>query len=420
MIAQKILVVSRTPALMREVQAAAGAGYIVLHHTSASDVDEFVDLKGPFDALVAGPVFDSRAGMERLRRLRDSHPDLPVLLALGAPVKASLPDLVRAGAADLVELPAERRQLATALRRTLESAAGRAAMAETEADEASALGDVISVASPSGGCGKTFYSTNLSYYLSRNSGRRVCLVDLDLQFGEVVSALRLKPRLTMVDAVMAAEDDDVDLEASIEDYLVAHDLGFWVLAAPRHPAEADRVTLPDVTRMIAALRNHFDYVVVDTSAQLSEVTLTALEQSTALICMATVDVPSIRNMRIFLDTLDRLRVPTDRIAVVLNKVESDVGISVEEVNEALHQKVVGVLPYAREVSRSINRGQPVMAADAKADISRKLAASMQSRLDAAAISSPAVNGFPPAAEDDLAGGRARRLRSLFNRGAEAR
>lgn len=420
MIAQKILVVSRTAALVREVQAAAGAGYIVIHHNSASDADEFVDLKGPFDAMVAGPVFDSRAGMERLRRLHHDHPELPVLLALGSPIKASLPDLVRAGAADLVELPVERRHLAAALRRTLDSGPGRLAVVEPEGDSPALLADVISVASPSGGCGKTFYSTNLSYYLSQNSGRRVCLVDLDLQFGEVVSALRLKPRLTMVDAVLGAEDDDVDLESSIEDYLVAHDLGFWVLAAPRHPAEADRITLPDVTRMISALRSHFDYVVVDTSAQLSEVTLTALEQSTALICMATVDVPSIRNMRIFLDTLERLRVPTDRISVVLNKVESDVGISVAEVNEALHQKVVAVLPYAREVSRSINRGQPVMASEARADISKKLAASMQARLDAASIAPLAAGGSRPTAEEDAAGGRARRLLGLLHRGAEAR
>ena len=420
MIAQKILVVSRTASLLREVQAAAGAGYIVIHHASASDVEEFVDLKGPFDALVAGPVFDSRAGMERLRRLRENHRGLPVLLALGSPVKASLPELVRAGASDLVELPVERRHLAAALRRTLDSGPARSAEVDPEVDTPSLLADVISVASPSGGCGKTFYSTNLAYYLSRHSGRRVCLVDLDLQFGEVVSALRLKPRLTMVDAVVASDDEEVDLEASIEDYLVAHDLGFWVLAAPRHPAEADRVTLPDVTRIISALRSHFDYVVVDTSAQLSEVTLTALEQSTALICMATVDVPSIRNMRIFLDTLERLRVPTDRISVVLNKVESDVGLSVQEVNEALHQKVVAVLPYAREVSRSINRGQPVMAADGRADISKKLAASMQARLEAASIAPPPFNGSRTAAGDEAMGGRARRLLGMLHRGAEAR
>lgn len=420
MIARKILVISRTASLLREVQAAAGPGFIVIHHNQVGDVEEFVELKGPFDLLVAGPVFDTRAGMERLRRLRDSWPEMPLLLALSTPARASLPDIVRVGAADLVELPAERRQMAAAVRRALDSVRPEEASPEA-AGSSEHLGQVISVASPSGGCGKTFYSTNLAYFLARQSGRRVCLVDLDLQFGEVTSALRLRPQYTMVDAVLG-EEEGVDLEANVEDYLVAHESGFWVLAAPRHPAEADRVSVGDVSRMVSALRRRFDYLVIDTSAQLSEVTLAALEQSTALVCMATVDVPSIRNMRVFLETMERLHVPTDRISVVLNKVESDVGIKVEDVNEALFGKVVSSLPYAKEVSRSINQGQPVMASEARAEISRRLAASMQSRIEAAGgMNLPAAGASWAAAAPDGAGARrSRRFLSVFTRSGEAR
>lgn len=419
MIALKILVISRTASLVREVQAAAGPGFIVIHHNQVGDVEEFVDLKGPFDLLVAGPVFDTRAGMERLRRLRDSRPEMPLLLALSTPPRASLPDIVRVGAADLVELPAERRQMAAAIRRALESVRPEEPSPETVGSDH--LGQVISVASPSGGCGKTFYSTNLAYFLARQSGRRVCLVDLDLQFGEVTSALRLRPQYTMVDAVLG-EEEGVDLETNVEDYLVPHESGFSVLAAPRHPAEADRVSVGDVSRMVSALRRRFDYLVIDTSAQLSEVTLAALEQSTALVCMATVDVPSIRNMRVFLETMERLHVPTDRISVVLNKVEADVGIKIEDVNEALFGKVVSSLPYAKEVSRSINQGQPVMASESRAEISRRLAASMQSRIEAAGgMNLPAGGGSWAAAAPDGAGSRrSRRFLGVFTRSGEAR
>lgn len=400
MIARKILVLSRTPALVREVQAAAGAGYVVTHHHRASDVEEFVELKGPFDVLVAGSVFDSRSGMDRLRRLRDAHPELPVVLALNVPLHSPLPDIVRVGAADLVELPCDRRHLTAAIRRAV--AAGQAAQAaRAEADSllasagvegATSMGEVLSVASPSGGCGKTFYSTNLAYFLAHGTGRRVCLVDLDLQFGEVTSALRLRPVYTIVDAVTRAEEEGDELESSVEDFLLAHESGFWVLPAPRHPAEADRIGLHHVTAVVTALRRQFDYVIVDTSAQLSEVTITALEMSTALICMATVDLPSIRNMRVFLDTLERLNISTERVTVVLNKVEADMGIQIEEVDEALHHKVVSVLPYAREVSRSINQGLPVMVSDARSEISQKLAAGMRSR----------VTGIPEGGPDTFA------------------
>jgi pilus assembly protein CpaE len=388
-IARKVLVVTRAAAQARQIQAAAGPGCIVTHHDRVRDVEEFLELKGPFDVLVAGPLFDSRAGMDRLRRIRATNPDLAVLLVLPKPQRSPVPDIVRVGAVDLVELPADRRRLAAALRRAFDAGRADPAASERPSDWDVSLAEVISVASPSGGCGKTFYSTNLAHFLNRTTGRRVCLVDLDLQFGEVMSALRLNPRYTMVDAVVRSDEERAELDTYIEEYLTVHDSGFWVLPAPRHPADADRITLLDVSRMVAALRRHFDYVVIDTSAQLSEVTLTALEQSTALICMATLDLPSIRNMRVFLDTLGRLNVPTDRISVILNKVEPDMGIKVEEVDEALHHKVVSVLPYAREVSRSINHGQPVMVTDPRAEISKRLATGMQCRVDPADGSGPA-------------------------------
>ncbi|HWE55167.1 MAG TPA: AAA family ATPase [Acidimicrobiales bacterium] len=383
MIARKVLVVSRATALAKEVQAAAGSGCIVTHYPYVGDIEEYVDLKGPFDMLVAGPLFDTKAGMERLRRLREANNELPVLLALESPVRSALPEVIRVGASDLVELPADRRRLAAAVKRTLESKRSAEAEPETDEEWETPLAEVISIASPSGGCGKTFYSTNLCHFLARTTGKRVCLVDLDLQFGEVMTALRLKPRYTMVDAVVRSDDEASALDTYIEEYLVHHESGFAVLPAPRHPAEADRISMPDITRIVTALRRHFDYVIVDTSAQLSEVTLTALEQSTALIAMATVDLPSIRNMRVFLDTLERLNIPTDNITVILNKVEPDMGIQLEEVNEALHNKVVSVLPYAREVSRSINQGQPVLVTDPRSDISRRLAAGMQMRVGGA-------------------------------------
>src|SRR3546814_20717581 len=101
--------------------------------------------------------------------------------------------------------------------------------------------------------------------------------------------------------------------------MVEHDTGVHVLAAPREPSEADRISPPDVTRILEAVRNRFDYVIVDTPPALAETVLVAFDMSDMLYVMATLDLPSVRNMSVFLSTLDRLKVPTENRSLILNK-----------------------------------------------------------------------------------------------------
>ena len=238
-------------------------------------------------------------------------------------------------------------------------------------------GIVYTIASATGGCGKTFYATNLAYFLTRFTQRRVCIVDLDLQFGEVVTAMRLRPKYTIFDALQREDTHEDDLRAHIEEYTVLHETGVHVLAAPREPSEADRISPPDVTRILEAVRNAYDYVIVDTPPQLAETVLAAFDLSDMFYVMCTLDLPSVRNMSVFLGTLERLKVPTDNVRLVLNKAESDVGIDIEQVTKLFPQGFESVLPYAKEVSRSINLGMPVMAASPTAEISTLMAGGMK-------------------------------------------
>ena len=125
-----------------------------------------------------------------------------------------------------------------------------------------------------------------------------------------------------------------------------------VLAAPREPSEADRIHPPDVTRIIEAVRKQFDYVVVDTPPQLNEIVLAAFDLSDKLYVMATLDLPSVRNMSVFLSTLERLKVPSDNVKLILNKAETDVGIDIDQVTRLFPQGFESVLPVRQG-------GQPV-------------------------------------------------------------
>jgi pilus assembly protein CpaE len=390
----KILVLDRGEELATQLQGIAEEFRPVPEFVSCTRmgaVAEVLEEDGPFDVLVAGPSLGTRSGLARLAIIHEDQPATSIVLAFSRRPDASLRDIVRTGAVDLLQLPAEDKELVDALERAVSLAnvlgATTPAPAAVAADPAVAAhglgappgspGRVFTISSATGGCGKTFFATNLAYFLTRYTGKRACIVDLDLQFGEVSTAMRLRPKFTIFDALQREDTDEDDLRAHIEEYTVSHETGVYVLAAPREPSEADRIMPPDVTRILEAVRKQFDYVIVDTPPQLNESVLAAFDLSDGLYVMATLDLPSVRNMSVFLSTLDRLKVPADNVRLILNKAESDVGIDIDQVTRLFPQGFESVLPYAKEVSRSINLGMPVMAASPQAEISRLMASGMR-------------------------------------------
>jgi pilus assembly protein CpaE len=390
----KILVLDRGEELAQQVQAVADdlrPRPDVVACTRMAGVAELLESDGPFDVLIAGPSLGTRSGLQRLSLIREELPAMSLLLAFSRRPDGSLRDIVRTGAIDLLQLPVDDKELTEAIDRATELAqAAAAASATTSAPVtvpaiAAAPGQpapnqpgrVFTISSATGGCGKTFYATNIAYFLARYTGKRACIVDLDLQFGEVVTAMRLRPKYTIFDALQREDTDEDDLRAHIDEYTVAHETGVYVLAAPREPSEADRISPPDVTRILEAVRKQFDYVVVDTPPQLNESVLAAFDLSDMLYVMATLDLPSVRNMSVFLATLDKLKISSDNVKLILNKAESDVGIDVDQVTKLFPQGFESVLPYAKEVSRSINLGMPVMAASPQSEISRLMTAGLK-------------------------------------------
>lgn len=386
----RILVLDRGEELATQIQSVADdlqPRPEVVVCTRIGSVGDIITDDGPFDVLVAGPSLGTRSGLGRLRIIREECIEMAIVLAFSRRPDASLRDIVRTGAVDLLQLPVDDKEVLTSMERAL----GMSVVTGAPADAASVsdspavaiaappapaepkLARVFTISSATGGCGKTFFATNLAYFLTNFTGERVCIVDLDLQFGEVSTALRLRPKYTIFDALQRVDDDPDVLTSHIEDYTVAHETGVQVLAAPRDPSEADRITPPDVTRILDSVRQRYDWVIVDTPPALTEIVLAAFDVSDELYVLATLDLPSVRNMSVFLGTVERLKIPQDNIRLLLNKAETDVGIDVDQVTKLFPRGFDAVLPYAKEVSRSINLGMPVMAASPSAEVSRLMA-----------------------------------------------
>ena len=316
----RILVVDRNDDLAEQIKLAADTLRPRPEVRSCTRVGELGDVltdDGPFDILVGGPTLSSRSGLARLELIRDELPGLTMLLAFSRRPEAAMRDIVRTGAIDLIKLPSTDDDLREALGRAMEIASKRAptpAVASSNGARAAVAGPrqpgmVFTMSSATGGCGKTFLATNLAYLLSHYTGQRACIIDLDLQFGEVSTALRLRPRYTIFDALQRDDDEDADLEAHIEEYLVdPRDRLPRAGRAPKDPSEADRIDPPDVTRIIAGraqpvrLRHRRHAGRSSPRSCWPRSTMSDL-----LYTMATLDLPSVRNMGVFLGTLERSR-----------------------------------------------------------------------------------------------------------------
>lgn len=384
----KILVLDRSEGLAEQVRSAmADFDTEVVSCTKIGSTSHIrAEHEGPFRVIVAGPSLGTRAGIKRLAVLHREMPSTEIVMAFSARPDASLREIVQAGAIDLVELPTEDAVIRAAIGRAFEMAE-RGRKQESGSDPTTATvtpiippkqGRVFTVCSATGGCGKTFYAANLALLLAQDPDARVCIVDLDLQFGELSTALRLQPQYTIVDALRGSNDDDdpVALGQHLDECLVEYDGKFWALSAPKDPAQADEISTVEIARVIDVLRTKFDYVIIDTPTALAETVLAAFDMSEHLFVLATLDLPSVRNLGMFLQTLTKLRIDTENVSLILNKVEKDVGIDVGQIVKLFPQGFRSTIPYAKEVSKSINLGKPVLASFPDSEVSRKLTAGL--------------------------------------------
>jgi pilus assembly protein CpaE len=231
---------------------------------------------------------------------------------------------------------------------------------EVAAEPERRSGKVVTVFAPKGGSGKTTISTNLAAALHADGARRVCLVDLDLEFGDVAISLGLSPVNTLADAVTADVSGTID--AALALLTTQYRAGLDCILAPIEPGDAEKIPTQLVSDLLAVLRENYEYVVVDTPSQLSEKVLAALDVSDHFVLLANPELPSLKNLRLTLDMLDLLGYPRHARAVVFNRADAAAGLSLAEVQDALKSEVAIEVPASRDVPRSINNGEPIVTA----------------------------------------------------------
>ncbi|OIJ15659.1 hypothetical protein BKP35_01295 [Anaerobacillus arseniciselenatis] len=268
------------------------------------------------------------------------------------------------GAIDIVSLPVVEKEVAKAVSEA-ERLIEEKLSTHTNPVE-NKQGSVITVCSTKGGVGKTTVSVNLAVALSKLN-KKVVVLDLDLQFGDVAILFDVQPKKTIYEWVKECYEQDGE---NVQSFITSHSSGVDVLAAPLLPEFAELISGIHVTAVIEQLKKHYDFVIIDTPPSLVETVLVSLEHSDEIFLITSMDLPTLKNGKLAIETLQLLGIK-DKIKIILNRDTEMEGMKVDTVEKILATKVDAKIPSDyKTVVQSFNKGTPFVYSHPKIAVSK--------------------------------------------------
>lgn len=316
----------------------------------------------PFDVIILGCADYSEMALRAIAAAGGERPDSPVVVLYAGSPNGFMEAAFEAGADDLITLPQTSEHVAFALEKVIARRRGMAAE--------SAPSPMISILGPKGGTGKTSTACNLAVALA-GRGMRPIVIDLDLQFGDVGLALGLKPAQTIYDLATAVGSLDGD---KVDTFVSLHDSGASVLLAPIRPDQAGAITVSFLNELFVILRNRYDFVIADTPPAFSPEVIAAVDTSSHLCVVGMLDALSLKDTKIGLETLDQMGRDPAQTTLVLNRADTNVGISDSDVARLLGRRPDVLVPSDVAIPRAITHGRPIILAEPRSGAARAFAA----------------------------------------------
>jgi pilus assembly protein CpaE len=318
------------------------------------------------DVVIVACPPDSEQALWFIREATRRYPERPIVVLSAASANGFVQHAFESGADDLVMRSngEDTSVVAAQLRFAVEKAVAR--RTGSPGAGATALASLICVLGPKGGIGKTLTSANLGVALAL-AGKKVTIVDLDLQFGDVGLSLGLVPSRTIFDLVKSGGSLDSD---KIEGYLTPHSSGVRVLMAPVRPDQASAVTIEFLRELYPLLRSSNDFVIVDTPPGFSPEVIASIDSSTHIVMVGMLDSLSLKNTKLGLETLELMGYKRDRIRLLLNRAETNVGVTQDDVTAIVGRPPDVCVSSDREVVRSVNEGAPIVQGRPRTDVAQ--------------------------------------------------
>ena len=357
-------IVERNPANAELFASATGSNTHVV--PNLEDLKQHLAGETVEYAVILGPAVDLEAAAAFAGTLRVTRPATSVILIRRRVDTSVLAEALRSGMREVIEerdLPG----LGHAVRRAADL--WSALNGTTVDDQAGDKGKLYTVFSPKGGVGKTTLAVNLAVALA-DQGRRVCLVDLDLAFGDVAITLQMFPSRTIADA---AHLQDLDVQ-TLETLLTPHHDNMFALVAPVQPDAKETISAALVGKVLRLLKSKFDCVVVDTAPAFDEHVLQAFDESDMILLVTTLDVPTLKNVKMATETLDLLNFGPSKRRLILNRADDKVGLTADKVEGTLSMSIMRSIPSSSDVASSTNAGDPITHSSPRHPVSQAISA----------------------------------------------
>ena len=296
--------------------------------------------------------------MQTLSRLTDGLPDLPIIVyAAEANIRLMHQSMV-SGASDYLQEPLRAEDLEASIMRTLERKEHELMRRRGELEVPIPQGTVVTIFGAKGGIGKTTIASNLAVALATEAQQSVALVDMDTRFGDVAIMMDISVERSIAD--LARNLDNVD-RTSLKDYLVLHESGVHVLPAPTRPSDWRNLHGQNIRDVVDVLAQTHDFVILDTPGTFNEIVATAIEVSTMILLVTTLDLASIKDTVLAIEMLhERFGDDDDRVKVVLNRAGVDSGVRERDVERTLDSTIWWRIPQDNEVVKAAQLGRPIV------------------------------------------------------------
>jgi pilus assembly protein CpaE len=315
-----LLVLSQAEMAAAQLEAVDAGNLPILLATIEPDAEVSADALDNACILVLEIAPELPASLERLSAIRQLHPKLPVIAAVRDANLTLVRTLLKQGVRDVVSLPLPHAELVEILREI---------SVQLDVQQAAEVkqGQLVTVMKSIGGVGATTVATHLASELAMQStGRGVCVIDLDLQFGDAASYLGLSNQLSIADLLAAGSRIDGDLLRSV---VSTTPQGLNVIAAPADMMPIEAVSADQILRLIDLARTEYDYVVLDLPTNWTNWTLSLVARSTAIFLIIELSVASLRQAKRQLQLLTNQGISGDHISIVANRVEKKLFRSID-------------------------------------------------------------------------------------------